>query len=55
MAANQAAALDSKLLDADAAPQRCDAAAPPPPKHWPSDEATYTDRNVYDGPPKTVV
>merc|ERR1711965_290747 len=47
-AANQAAALDSKLRDADAAPS--------PPKHWPHDEATYTDRNVYDGtPPKTII
>ena len=36
--------------------KQCDAdAAPLPPKHWPHEEATYTDRNVYDGPPKTVV
>ena len=51
MAANATAAMHS---DADAAPQRCADAAPPPPKHWPSDEATYTDRNIYDGPPKTL-
>ena len=46
MAANQAAAAHSKQCDADAAPS--------PPKHWPHEEATYTDRNVYDGPPKIV-
>ena len=54
MAAHQAAALSSqRQRDADA-PRS--SATPPPPKHWPSDEATYTDRNVYDGtPPKIII
>ena len=53
MAANQAAALSSRQQrDADA-PRP--AATPPPPKHWPHEEATYTDRNVYDGPPKIII
>ena len=51
MAANQAAALNrEQQRDADA-PRP----AATPPKHWPHDEATYTDRNLYDGPPKIVV